>query len=191
MIMRIMHISLMIRGEFNNPRHGNFLLKGYPPRTRLSQKVSGKKLTGKGGFFLNGKGVTPPPLMESFRDWVFWNFPIFRWHLFGWFSLEGMFRFSKCNPFAADHWLLWTFWDHREVSAENIFCFWITLLMKMWRNQLPLFWWYSLERMFHSTTIIFQSFTDLFEKSETTFISSTLPKNDGMVHWPLWSSARC
>ena len=58
--------------------------------------------------------------MESFRDWVFWNFPIFRWHLFGWFSLEGMFCFSKCNPVAVDHWLLWTFWDHREVSAENL-----------------------------------------------------------------------
>ena len=51
----------VVRGGFNNPRHGNFPLKGYPPpgppRTRFSRKVSGN--------FLTEKGVPPPPLTDD------------------------------------------------------------------------------------------------------------------------------
>ena len=51
-------LALIIRESVKNPRHGNFPLGGYlpppePPRTRIFRKVSGKKLTEKGG--------TPPP----------------------------------------------------------------------------------------------------------------------------------
>ena len=50
------------REGFKNPRHGNFPLRGYPPppgppRTRFFRKVSGKKLTEKGG--------TPPPSTDN------------------------------------------------------------------------------------------------------------------------------
>ena len=59
-----------IRGGVKNPRHGNFPLGGYPPpgppRTRIFRKVSGKKLTEKGG--------TPPPSTDNpFRKTEFFS----------------------------------------------------------------------------------------------------------------------
>ena len=58
---------IVLREGFNNPSHGNFPLRGYPPpippppvppRTRFSRKVSGNFLTEKGG-------TPPPPLTDS------------------------------------------------------------------------------------------------------------------------------
>ena len=47
---------LIVREGFKNPRHGNFPLG--PPRTRIFRKVSGKKLTEKGGIPpLHGQSV--------------------------------------------------------------------------------------------------------------------------------------
>ena len=53
----------VVREGFNNPSHGNFPWKGYPPppgppRTRFSRKVRGNFLTEKGG-------TPPPPSTDS------------------------------------------------------------------------------------------------------------------------------
>ena len=53
---------MLVREGFKNPRPGNFPLGGFPPppgppRTRIFRKVSGKKLTEKGG--------TPPPSTDD------------------------------------------------------------------------------------------------------------------------------
>ena len=62
---------ICVRSGVKNPRHGNFPLGGFPPpgppRTRFFRKVSGKKLTERGG--------TPPPPWKVSVSGVFEPFP--------------------------------------------------------------------------------------------------------------------
>ena len=41
------HLTMMIRGGFKNPRHGNFPLEGYPPPRGLHGREFSEKLAEK------------------------------------------------------------------------------------------------------------------------------------------------